>query len=78
MKLKISLVAAGLIGSLTMGAVFAAGHANNQFAAGIKARQAQAQIQSFNLGILGAMAKGKAKYDAKVAVQAATNLLHAV
>ena len=77
MKLKISLVAAGLISSLTVGAVFADNHANNPFAAGIKARQAQMQIQGFNLGILGAMAKGDAEYNAEAAVLAATNIVYA-
>jgi cytochrome c556 len=78
MKLKKSLVAAGLISSLTVGAVLADSHANNPFSAGIKARQAQMQIQSFNLGILGAMAKGEAEYDAEKATLAATNLMHSV
>ena len=78
MKLENPLVAAGLMFSLTAGALFAASHADNPFAAGIKARQAQMQIQSFNLGILGAMAKGESEYDAEAAVLAATNLMHAV
>ena len=33
----------------------------------VKARQAFMQIYSFNLGQLGAMAKGEADYDAKLA-----------
>ncbi|MGI9373676.1 MAG: c-type cytochrome [Hyphomicrobiales bacterium] len=41
----------------------------------IKARQAQMALYSFNLGQLGAIAKGQADYDAKVAAAAAANLL---
>ncbi len=44
----------------------------------IKARQALMQLYSFNLGILGAMAKGEADYDAEAASAAADNLLAAV
>jgi len=43
----------------------------------IKARQAVMQIYSFNLGILGAMAKGAMPYDAKLASNSANNLLAA-
>ncbi len=41
----------------------------------IGARQAQMKLYSFNLGQLGAMAKGALPYDAKVAQTAADNLL---
>ena len=75
MKLKISLIAAGLISSLTAGVVLADNHANNPHAWGIKARQAQMRIQAFNLSILGAMAKGEAEYNAETAVLAATNIV---
>ena len=77
MKVKKTLVAAGLISLLTAGVVLADNHADNPFAAGIKARQALMQVQAFNIGILGAMAKGEAEYDAEAAVQAATNIVHA-
>jgi len=40
----------------------------------IKARQAMFQLYSFNIGILGAMAKGERDYDADVAREAAENL----
>lgn len=40
----------------------------------IKARQAQMRLNSFNLGPLGAMAKGELPYDAAVAAAAAKNL----
>lgn len=42
----------------------------------LKARQSLMQVYSFNIGILGAMAKGKMPYDADIA-QAAANNLHA-
>ena len=76
MKLKKTLVAAGLISLLSAGVVLADNHANNPFAAGIKARQSQMQIHAFNIGILGAMAKGEAEYDAEAAVLAASNIVH--
>ena len=41
----------------------------------IKARQAQMDLYAFNLGQLGAMAKGQADYDAKAASAAEANLL---
>jgi cytochrome c556 len=40
----------------------------------IKARQAHMRLTSFNLGPLGAMAKGEMPYDAAVAAAAAGNL----
>jgi len=41
----------------------------------IKARQATMQLYAFNLGILGAMAKGDADYNADAATAAAGNLV---
>ena len=43
----------------------------------IKARQSFMQVYSFNIGLLGAMAKGEAEYDAKLATAAANNLVAA-
>lgn len=43
----------------------------------IQARQSFMQVYAFNLGLLGAMAKGEADYDAKLAGAAANNLLAA-
>ncbi len=43
----------------------------------IEARQAFMKVYAFNLGLLGAMAKGEAEYDAKLAAAAANNLLAA-
>ena len=44
----------------------------------IKARKAAMTLYSFNIGILAAMAKGEAEYDAKAAQAAANDLLAAV
>lgn len=44
------------------------------FAREIKARQSLMQVYAFNLGQLGAMAKGDAPYDAEQASNAANNL----
>ncbi len=44
----------------------------------IKARQSQMQLYSWNLGQLGAMAKGAVPYDAALATSAANNLLAVV
>lgn len=52
---------------------FGTAHAQDAKAT-IKARQAQMQLNSFNLGPLGAMAKGEMPYDAAVASGAAKNL----
>lgn len=57
--------------AVTAGVAFAGGHGGNP---AVKARQAHMQLYSFNLGILGAMAKGEVDYDADVAQGAADNL----
>lgn len=44
----------------------------------IKARKAQMQLYAWNLGQLGAMAKGAVPYDAAAATSAANNLLAVV
>jgi cytochrome c556 len=41
----------------------------------IEARQSFMQLYSFNLGLVGEMAKGKTEYDAETASNAAQNLL---
>ena len=41
----------------------------------VKARQGQFRIMSYNLGLLGAMAKGEVEYDAATAQGAADNLV---
>lgn len=59
----------GLVGS-----VVAESHADPALSAAVKARQAQMTLYAFNLGQLGAMARGNAPYDAEAATAAATNL----
>ena len=45
------------------------------FASQINARQSVMTLYGYNLGLLGAMAKGTMPYDAKIATEAAQNLL---
>lgn len=69
----VALSAAGAMLAAT--AVFAASHgAKGPHAAAIKARQSQMQLYAFNLGQLGAMAKGEVEYNSEVATAAAANL----
>jgi cytochrome c556 len=64
-----AIAAIALIGS-------SAGFAG-EFDKPVKARQSLMQIYSFNLGMIGAMVKGEAEYDADMAKNAADNLLAA-
>jgi len=59
--------------ALTATGVFAASHTTPEGAA-IKARQAQMQLYAYNIGTLGAMAKGAVAFDAGAAQAAADNL----
>ncbi|MCF6231913.1 MAG: cytochrome c [Rhodobacteraceae bacterium] len=71
MKKTILLTAAfGIAASVA----FAGGHSASPESKAIKARQAQMTLYSFNLGILGAMAKGDREFDAEAANLAAGNL----
>ncbi|WP_299155107.1 cytochrome c [uncultured Tateyamaria sp.] len=69
-------IAAALVSATAVGAVLADSHAKSSFAAGIKARQAHMQLYSFNLGVLGGMAKGDVEYNAEAAGLAASNIVH--
>ncbi len=60
------------VAGMTAGAVWAAG--NDGPPPAVKARQAHMQLYAFNLGMLGAMAKGAAEFDAEKAQRAANNL----
>lgn len=71
MKRAFTLTAATLGLAVLTGTAFADGHIDNA----IKARQAQMNLYAFNLGALGAMAKGQVDYDAEAATKAATNLV---
>lgn len=69
------LVLVGVMAFSGAAAVFADSHVSDRaLAAAVKARQSQMQLYSFNLGTLGAMAKGDVAYDAGVAQAAADNL----
>lgn len=69
-----TLAATVIVAVTATGALWAESHANQAAMAAIKARQAQMQLYSFNLGVLGAMAKGDVDYDAGAATGAAENL----
>ena len=72
MRSHLKIIAAGLAtAACVTSAAFAGGHAGNP---AVKARQAHMQLYAFNLGILGAMAKGEAEYDADAAAGAASNM----
>ena len=60
-----------LIASLVAGAAFADEASDRA----IKARQSMMQLYAFNLGALGAMAKGNVPYDAETASAHAANLV---
>lgn len=49
-------------------------HADKAIEAAVKARQSQMTLYSFNIGLLGGMAKGEVEYDAAAASAAASNL----
>ena len=73
--MKIQLTTAAIALTLA-GSTFGTFAADDfEFKSQIQARQAVMRLNSFNLGLLGAMAKGEAPYDAKVAAAAANNLL---
>lgn len=69
-RLFAAVIVAGLVAPLT---ATADGHIEKA----IKARQGLFQVYAFNLGQLGAMAKGEAEFNAEAAQNAADNLLAA-
>ena len=69
---KSPLILAASLLVLTSGAAFSDAHGGNP---AVKARKAHMQLYSHNLGILGAMAKGEAEYNAETATAAANNLV---
>ena len=60
--------------AVVAGLALAGGHGPSPADQAIKARQAKMSLYSYNLGILGGMAKGDVDYDAKSAGLAAANL----
>lgn len=59
---------------LICAALFATHTSADEFKNQIKARQAYMQVLGYNVGILGAMARGRVPYDAEMATAAAQNL----
>ena len=74
-RMKRTLVTCGLAAAIALGA---APSVAGEFDKAIKARKALMQVYAWNIGMLGAMAKGKMPYDADQAQAAANNLLAAV
>jgi len=71
-------ILAGVMLSVPLAAsVQGAGHGDNPYAGHIAARQGLMQVQSFNIAILGGMARGNVDYDAAAAQTAADNLVAA-
>lgn len=63
--------------STVLATVAAPAMAETPFETEIEARQAHFQVVKFNMGILGAMAKGKREYNAELAEASAKNILKA-
>ncbi len=74
MMKKFTFAVAGLAMLGIAGSAIGASHADPAIAGAIKARKAVMQLYAYNLGQLGAMAKGAVEYDAGVAGTAAANL----
>ena len=70
MALKHFVVTSALVVA-TASLAFAGGHEGNP---AVAARKAHMDLYSFNLGMLGAMAKGETEYNADAAKAAAGNL----
>ncbi|MDH3660662.1 MAG: cytochrome c [Alphaproteobacteria bacterium] len=62
------------LGIVAAGAVATSAFADGHIEKAVKARQGFMQVVSFNLGPLGAMAKGEMDYDAELAANNAKNL----
>lgn len=75
MKLfKKTTVALTLSAALIATAGYAASHAASSGKAAVSARHAQMQMVAYNIGMLGAVAKGEVEFDAEMVNSAATNL----
>lgn len=69
-----SILAAAVLTLPQAATVQGAGHGDNPYASHLAARQGYMQILSFNIGVLGGMARGNIEYDADAAQTAANNL----
>ena len=74
MGLKTWIACAALGATVVTGAGVAVAQDGKAAENAIKVRQAQMQIYAYNLGVLGAMAKGTLPYDAETATNAANTL----
>ncbi|MEX0285966.1 MAG: cytochrome c [Paracoccaceae bacterium] len=74
MKTALSLFTGLTLATVVATSALADGHANKALMGAVKARKATMQLYAFNIGILGAMAKGDVEYNADAASAAATNL----
>lgn len=68
-RLPLSIASAAIIA--VAGVAIAGSHGGNP---AVKARKAHMQLYGFNIGLLGAMAKGEVEYDADAASGAASNI----
>ncbi len=70
------MILVGVMAVSAAATAIAESHISDKALAGaLKARQSHMQLYAFNLGTLGAMAKGDAEYDSGVAQNAADNLV---
>ncbi|MFC4671747.1 c-type cytochrome [Seohaeicola nanhaiensis] len=74
MTTKMTVIAALALAALAGTAAIGDSHVDKAALAAVKARQATMNLYAFNLGQLGAMAKGEVEYNADAASAAAGNL----
>lgn len=74
MKILTTLACSAICCLAVTGIAISGGHASKDIENAVKARKAQMQLYSFNLGLLGGMARGQIDYDADAAKAAASNL----
>jgi cytochrome c556 len=74
MKSALLLISGLLVAGVVATTAFSQDDIDPAIASAINARQAHMQLNAFNLGLLGAMAKGEISYDADAATAAAENL----
>lgn len=74
MKQGMLAIGGSLVAAVLATSAIGDSHADKAIAAAVKARQSQMTLNSFNIGLLGGMAKGDIEYDADAATAAARNL----
>lgn len=74
MKSILLLISGLLVAGIVATTAFSQDDIDPAIASAIKARQSHMHLNAFNLGLLGAMAKGEISYDAQAATAAAENL----